>query len=279
MKFFYEIEIHQNSFNFPCSKWSLHHASTIRNVLNWSITSFNGGKKEKEGKMIRWGFFMVGTELACRLLVKVAEVNVCPPRHLLRGGNHQCSDPLSPRSNITISVTITVVTSRSTMNNPSPLSLLLVLLLAVSLPPASAVAVRVFDVVGLPSSHIQCVDGVVYAANSTFDANRRRLAGLLKAEAAARGGPYYTERAAGYWPFRAQASFFCARRGAGSCAACLADAFLELERACPYHKGASFYSRRNCTLQLGEYRFLGTTAVYGEFCHVPSTKLPLPVLI
>jgi hypothetical protein len=159
------------------------------------------------------------------------------------------------------------------MNNPSLLSLLLVFLLAVSsLPPAAAVKVvqHSLSFVGWPSSDAECVYGIVYAANSTFDANRRRLAGLLLAEAAAaaRGGPYYTERAAGYWPFRAEASF-CKPRGSaaddtGFCAACLAGAFLELETACPYHKEASFYGR-NCTLHLTEYRIFGTAVAYGEF--------------
>ncbi|TKW35132.1 hypothetical protein SEVIR_2G351600v4 [Setaria viridis] len=172
----------------------------------------------------------------------------------------KCSDPI-----FTIISVITVVTSRSTMNNPSLLSLLLVFLLAVSLPPAAAdVAMRLVSVsVGTTSSHVECLHGIVYAANSTFEANRRRVAGLLQAEAAARG-PYYTKRAVGYWPFRAEASFFCRRRGVdgtGFCAACLAGALLELERECPYHKEASFYGR-NCTLELGEYRVFGTAVVY-----------------
>ncbi|CAN6205615.1 unnamed protein product [Urochloa humidicola] len=153
------------------------------------------------------------------------------------------------------------------MTNPSVLSLVAVLLLAtLPLPPAAAVEVRIFNA-GTPSSHVECVDGVVYAANSTYEANRRRLAGLLLAEAAARRGTYYTERAAGYWPFRAQAAFFCRRprpvngtSSSDSCAACVAGAFLEMERACPYHRGTSFYGR-NCTLQLDEYRIFGTAVM------------------
>ncbi|CAN6199265.1 unnamed protein product [Urochloa humidicola] len=83
------------------------------------------------------------------------------------------------------------------MTNPSLLPLAVVVLLAVSLPPAAAM-VRIVDVAGT-TSQVRCVDGVVYAANSTYEANRRRLAGLLLAETAARRGPYYyTERAAGY---------------------------------------------------------------------------------
>ncbi|CAN6168281.1 unnamed protein product [Urochloa humidicola] len=155
------------------------------------------------------------------------------------------------------------------MTNPSLLPLAVVLLLAVSLPPAAAM-VRIVDVAGT-TSQVRCVDGVVYAANSTYEANRRRLAGLLLAETAARRGPYYyTERAAGYWPFRAQASFFCRRRhrrdlndtisGDSSCATCIAGAFREMERACPYHKETSFYGR-HCTLQL-EHRIFKTVVMH-----------------
>ncbi|CAM0144800.1 unnamed protein product [Urochloa decumbens] len=156
------------------------------------------------------------------------------------------------------------------MTNLSPFSLVVFLLLlaVLPLPPAAAVAMRVFNARS-SSSHVECVGDGIYTANSTYEANRRRLAGLLLAEAAARRGPYYTEHAAGYWPFRAQAAFLCRRprhvngtsSGDSSCAACIAGAFLEMERACPYHRGTFFYGR-NCTLHLDEYRIFGTAVMY-----------------
>ncbi|CAN6205617.1 unnamed protein product [Urochloa humidicola] len=113
------------------------------------------------------------------------------------------------------------------------------------------------------SPDIECVDGGIYTANSTYEASRRRLAGLLLAEAATPGRPYYTDLAVGYWPNRPQAIMFCPRRdvdgigsGDDSCAACIAGALLEVERACPYHREASFYSS-NCTLEFSDYRIFG----------------------
>jgi hypothetical protein len=160
------------------------------------------------------------------------------------------------------------------MKNPSLLPLVVVLLLAVSLPPTAAGMLPLALVGDGTSPYVECAGAGVYAANSTFEANRRRLASLLLAEEAARG-PYYTERAVGYWPNRPQASFFCRLRrrdvdGTGSgdspCAACIAGAFLEVERECPYHRKAFFYSR-NCTLEFSEFRIFGTDSTFGEFCH------------
>ncbi|CAL5072337.1 unnamed protein product [Urochloa decumbens] len=151
------------------------------------------------------------------------------------------------------------------MKNPSLLSLLLVLL-AVSLPPAAAVVMLRLVTDGA-SPDVECVDGGIYTANSTYEANRRRLAGLLLAEAATRSRPYYTDLGVGYWPYRPQAIMFCPRRdvdgtgsGDSSCAACIAGALLEVERACPYHREASFYSG-NCTLEFSEYRIF---SIFGE---------------
>ena len=137
------------------------------------------------------------------------------------------------------------------MKNPSLLPLVVVLLLAVSLL-ATAVGARLIALVDDTSSpYVECEgDGGVYAANSTYEANCRRLAGLLLAEADAPGSNYYTDHAVGYWPNRPQAIFFCRHRrrnadGASSgddsaCAACIAGAFLEVERECPYHRKAAF---------------------------------------
>lgn len=162
------------------------------------------------------------------------------------------------------------------MKNPSLLPLVVVLLLAVSLLATTAVGARLITLVDDTSSpYVECEgDGGVYAANSTYEANRRRLAGLLLAEADAPGSNYYTDHAVGYWPNRPQAIFFCRHRrrhvdGASSgddsaCAACIAGAFLEVERECPYHRKAAFYSS-NCTLEFSEFRIFGTEGIFSLF--------------
>jgi len=162
------------------------------------------------------------------------------------------------------------------MKNPSLLPLVVVLLLAVSLLATTAVGARLVTLVDDTSSpYVECEgDGGVYAANSTYEANRRRLAGLLLAEADAPGSNYYTDHAVGYWPNRPQAIFFCRHRrrnadGASSgddsaCAACIAGAFLEVERECPYHRKAAFYSS-NCTLEFSEFRIFGTDGIFSLF--------------
>ena len=170
------------------------------------------------------------------------------------------------------------------MKNPLLLPLVVVLLLAVSLLATTAVGARLVALVGDTSSpYVECEgDGGVYAANSTYEANCRRLAGLLLAEADAPGSNYYTDHAVGYWPNRPQAIFFCRHRrrnadGASSgddsaCAACIAGAFLEVERECPYHRKAAFYSS-NCTLEFSEFPIFGTDSIFSEFCHASSTNL------
>nr|CAB3454526.1 unnamed protein product [Digitaria exilis] len=157
------------------------------------------------------------------------------------------------------------------MKKSSLLSLLLVLLAVSSLPRTAVAMVRLTVMATAGTSpNVECVGDGIYTANSTYEANRRRLAAVLLAEA--RDHPYYTERAVGHWPNRLEASFFCRRRdvddghpagsGDSSCAACIADAFLEVDRECPYHREASF-SSRNCTLELEEYRILGTGGIHG----------------
>ncbi|CAN6168282.1 unnamed protein product [Urochloa humidicola] len=143
------------------------------------------------------------------------------------------------------------------MKNPSLLSLVVVLLAVSSFPPAAAVMTRLVTVGASPE--VECGGGGIYTANSTYEANRRRLVGLLLAEAAALGLPYYTDLAVGYWPNRPQAIMY-----GDSCAASIAGALLEIERACPYHKEASFYSG-NCTLEFGEFRIFGaTSSIFNE---------------
>jgi hypothetical protein len=164
------------------------------------------------------------------------------------------------------------------MKNPWLLSLAPLLLAVSSSLPLSA-AVRPVSL-GFPAagqSPVECIGDGVYAANSTYQANLRRLAALLTAEVSDTPGESYTARAVGYWPNRLLASSFCWRRykdGAGfgyPCADCIARAFLEVERACPYRREASF-SDGNCTLELEESRIFGPGGILGEFCYASSTK-------
>ncbi|KAJ1291223.1 hypothetical protein BS78_02G301100 [Paspalum vaginatum] len=156
------------------------------------------------------------------------------------------------------------------MKNPLLLSLIPLLLLAVSLPPVSA-AIRLVPLrLAGPSSYspydVECLGDGVYVANSTYQANLRRVAALLVADASATRGAYYTSRSVGYWPNRLLASSFCYGDGTASdssCAACIAGAFLGVERACPYHREA-YFSSRNCTLQLDEFRIFGVNGIFEE---------------
>ncbi|XP_062186716.1 uncharacterized protein LOC133890326 [Phragmites australis] len=135
-----------------------------------------------------------------------------------------------------------------TMKNSSLISL--VLLLAAS-PLAAA------------WSDVWCGSDGTYSANSTYETNLRRLAAVFPAEAAsALRGRYVHKRALGYWPNRLQATSTC-RSHDGDCADCIADAFKEVERACPYRKKAYFDSTNNCFLQLGDVHILGSDGIFG----------------
>ncbi|KAE8780766.1 hypothetical protein D1007_46066 [Hordeum vulgare] len=124
----------------------------------------------------------------------------------------------------------------ATMHHLHPL--LFLVLLAASPPVATAAT---FD----------CVGGV-YKANSTYEANLRRLAAVLPAETAASKG-LHASRGVGYWPNRPRASSQCYWGvSSSSCAACVAGAFREAERACPYGKKAVVFAR-NCTLSLADF--------------------------
>ncbi|CAM0906163.1 unnamed protein product [Alopecurus aequalis] len=99
----------------------------------------------------------------------------------------------------------------------------------------------------------QCV-GRVYAANSTYEANLRRLAAILPAETAS-SQSLQAFRGVGYWPNRLRAASRCYRHPdvtSSSCAACVADAFREAARACPYEKRVAVFAR-NCTLSLADF--------------------------
>ncbi|VAI53484.1 unnamed protein product [Triticum turgidum subsp. durum] len=128
------------------------------------------------------------------------------------------------------------------MHHPS-LFLFLLLLLAAS--PLVATAAT-----------FNCVGGV-YKANSTYEANLRRLAAVLPAETASSQDLQAT-RGVGYWPNRPRASSRCYWGvSPSSCAACVAGAFREAQRECPYGKKAVVFAR-NCTLSLADFpRALG----------------------
>ncbi|KAM3317331.1 hypothetical protein ACQJBY_035147 [Aegilops geniculata] len=130
------------------------------------------------------------------------------------------------------------------MHHPSPFLLLFLLLLLAASPLVATAAT--FD----------CVGGV-YKANSTYEANLRRLAAALPAETASSQSLQAT-RGVGYWPNRPRASSRCYWGvSSSSCAACVAGAFREAERACPHGKKAVVFSR-NCTLSLADFpRALG----------------------
>ncbi|KAL6656686.1 hypothetical protein ACP70R_004466 [Stipagrostis hirtigluma subsp. patula] len=135
------------------------------------------------------------------------------------------------------------------------LPVLLLLLLAAASPPAAA------------WSSFSCggADGGSYAANSTYEANLRRLENLLPAETTTSAVSLgrYASRAVGYWPNRVQAAWSCRRRGEGVCAACIAGAFQEVKQVCPYQKEVSFFNP-NCTLKLGEFRIFWGNGVSGR---------------
>nr|CAB3454527.1 unnamed protein product [Digitaria exilis] len=140
------------------------------------------------------------------------------------------------------------------MKNSSLLSL--VVLIAASLLTAAA------------WSDVSCGGGGGnYTANSTYEANLRRLAAVLPAEAAASHRHRYAHppRAVGYWPNRVRADWSCYGRDEGDCAACIAGAFKSMERECPFRREASFYSG-GCSLHLSQYRILESdafgTAIY-----------------
>jgi len=98
-----------------------------------------------------------------------------------------------------------------------------------------------------------CMGGV-YTANSTYEANLRRMAAILPTETAS-SPSLQAFRGVGYWPNRLRAFSLCYRYqgvSSSSCAACVADAFREAERECPYGKKVLVFAR-NCTLSLADF--------------------------
>lgn len=143
------------------------------------------------------------------------------------------------------------------MKNSSILSLFVLVATA----PLAAAAAAVW-------SSVSCGSDSSYTANSTYEANLHHLAAVVPAEAAAanRLDTYvaYHVFGFGYWPNRLQADWSCQSSGS-DCAACIADAFKQVELECPFHREAFFFGG-NCTLRLTEYRILdddvfGTLAI------------------
>ncbi|KAK1680012.1 hypothetical protein QYE76_040860 [Lolium multiflorum] len=127
------------------------------------------------------------------------------------------------------------------MQHPATLLLLLVALAASPLGTTAAIS--------------DCFDGV-YAANSTYEANLRRLAAILPAQTAS-SQRLEASRDLGYWPNRVRAFSRCypdRHQGftSSSCAACVAAAFREAETACP-HSTMVIVFLGNCTLALADY--------------------------
>ncbi|XP_066396425.1 cysteine-rich receptor-like protein kinase 6 [Miscanthus floridulus] len=96
--------------------------------------------------------------------------------------------------------------------------------------------------------------GSSYGANSTYEANLRHLAAVLPAETSA-SHRHSVDRAIGYWPNRVETSASCWTwtDDDGDCATCIAEAFKELERVCPFRREATF-SGDDCNLRLAEFR-------------------------
>ena len=143
------------------------------------------------------------------------------------------------------------------MKNRSLLTLVVVLLLlaASSLAGAAVWSLRSRAVWSQRSRAVSCVwDGSIYAANSSYEANLHRLAAVLPAETASAAHRRSTYRAIGYWPNRLQAISSCwGGSGGDGCAACIAKAFKEVERECPFRREA-YFSGDSCHLRLAEFR-------------------------
>jgi hypothetical protein len=117
---------------------------------------------------------------------------------------------------------------------------------------------------------VDCLGGV-YAANTTYEANLRRLAATLPAETAS-SQSLQAFRGVGYWPNRLRAFSRCYHHpgvSSSSCAACVAGAFLEAERACPHSKMVVVFAR-NCTLSLANFP---RSLPFGEFFHLFFKKI------
>nr|XP_051223938.1 cysteine-rich receptor-like protein kinase 10 isoform X2 [Lolium perenne] len=102
------------------------------------------------------------------------------------------------------------------------------------------------------TANVMC-DGVgTYTANSTYEANLRRLASILPAEISS-SPQAQGLHALGYWPNRLRATWTCFGGSSSSCSACIAAGFRESEGECPYSK-EFFFSGGDCQLHVADFR-------------------------
>ncbi|CAM0905238.1 unnamed protein product [Alopecurus aequalis] len=105
------------------------------------------------------------------------------------------------------------------------------------------------------TAYIICAGDGRYTANSTYEANLRRLASTLPAEISSSQG-LHTYRAIGYWPNRLRATWGCgdsADSSSSSCSACIAGGFRESVGVCPHRKDF-FFSDHDCYLDIADFR-------------------------
>ncbi|KAF8748111.1 hypothetical protein HU200_013053 [Digitaria exilis] len=159
------------------------------------------------------------------------------------------------------------------MKKSSLLSLLLLLvLLTVSSLPRTTVATVRFTVMVTAgtSSSVECVGAGVYTANSTYEANRRRLAAVLLAEArdhpTTRNAPSGTGPTGWRRPSSAAAAMLTTATppapADSSCAACIADAFLEGGQRVSVPQGGLPFPVATALSKSEEYRILATGGIH-----------------
>ncbi|KAL6871523.1 hypothetical protein ACP4OV_014352 [Aristida adscensionis] len=120
-----------------------------------------------------------------------------------------------------------------------------------------AIVVIAFAMLLLPAAATMApiCDGASYVANGTFQANLNILATVIPANASA-SPEGFANNSAGAAPDQANALALC--RGdtsSSSCAACVAAAFRDAQRACPLDKGVTVF-RDACVLRYAGIRFL-----------------------
>jgi hypothetical protein len=108
-----------------------------------------------------------------------------------------------------------------------------------------------------------CDGDGTYTANSTYEANLRRLASALPAEISSTPQGQGA-LALGYWPNRLRATWTCFGGSSSSCSACIAAGFQESEAECPYSKEFFFDDGDCCQLQVAN--FLAFERFFRESC-------------
>jgi hypothetical protein len=116
------------------------------------------------------------------------------------------------------------------------------------------------------TANVICIGVGTYTANSTYEANLRRLASILPAEISS-SPQAQGLHALGYWPNRLRATWTCFGGSSSSCSACIAAGFhfQESEGECPYSKEFSFSDGDCCELHVAD--FLAFEHFFRESCH------------